>query len=686
MADIVIFGGTSEGRLLAEELKNTKINVQICVATEYGASLLPNGRNLSVHTGRMDETEIEVFLREQKPAYCLDATHPYAALVTRNVKQACEKEGISYLRVERRMEVPEETQGISVNAETVQKEQNASFVSVKNVEQAVEFLKHTEGTILLTTGSKELEAFTVLPDFRERCFARVLPTVSVMEKCRELGFEGRNLIGMQGPFSEELNYAMLKQIGASYLVTKNSGKEGGYQEKCEAALRAGVSLVVIERPEEESRNENGQKFTLEEAISFVKEKFAVSVRRKVYLVGIGTGSEKLFTEEAREALKKSEVLIGAERVLESCKTLCRAPFFVSYKNEEILSFLREHEAYKTAAIVYSGDIGFYSGAKGMRKLLEEFEVEAVSGIASPVYFLNKLGVSWDDTKLISCHGQEVNLLPLIRREKKVCALLGKKGQTKQFCRQLLECNMEKVRLTVGERLSYAEERIVSGTPRELLEQEFDSLSVVLFENDKPEKRQNGGIADDLFLRGKAPMTKEEIRTLSLSKLKLTEDAVVYDVGAGTGSVAIEAALQCECGQVYAVEKRTEAIELLRANRKRFGAGNLQIVEGKAPDCLEDLPAPTHVFIGGSGGKLPDIIEAVRRKNEKARFVLNAVTLETISQLGEIRKRFPEYSEMEVLWVNAAKSKKLAQYHFMTAENPILIAYFGGEDREKADEA
>lgn len=682
MADIVIFGGTSEGRLLAEAFENTKINVQICVATEYGASLLPNGGNISIHTGRMDEAEIEVFLREQKPAYCLDATHPYAALVTQNVKLACEREGISYLRVERGKNDAERAQKDSAaNGEAAREEQNAAFVSVKNAEQAAEFLKHTKGAILLTTGSKELEAFTVLPDFRERCFARVLPTVSVMEKCRELGFEGRNLIGMQGPFSEELNYAMLKQVGAAYLVTKNAGKEGGYQEKCEAALRAGVNLVVIERPEEEKGNEAGETFTLEEAISFLKETFAVHTKRKVYLVGIGTGSEKLFTEEAREALKKSEVLIGAGRVLESCKTICHAPVFVSYKNEEILSFLREHEAYKTAAIVYSGDIGFYSGAKGMRKLLSEFEVEAVSGIASPVYFLNKLGVSWEDTRLVSCHGQEVNLLPLIKREKKVCALLGRKGQTKQFCRELLECNMGEVRLTVGERLSYAEERIVSGTAQELMEEEFDSLSVVLFENDKAEIRQSGGIADDLFLRGKAPMTKEEIRTLSLSKLRLTEDAVVYDIGAGTGSAAIEAALRCERGQVYAVERKAEAIELLRENRKRFGAGNLQIIEGEAPDCLKELPAPTHVFIGGSGGKLLDIIEAVRQKNEKARFVLNAVTLETIALLGEIRERFPEYDGMEVLWVNVAKSRNMARYRFMTAENPILIAGFGGEDKE-----
>lgn len=680
MASIVLFGGTSEGRFLAEAFAETDLLLHVCVATEYGASLLPKCENIIVHTGRMDEEEIEQFLHRIKPEYCLDATHPYAAIVTEYVRSACKKEKISYLRVERE---EEEMWQISDSEKAEEKGSGTAFYRVKDAAQAADFLKQTKGNILLTTGSKELEKFSTIPDFSKRCFARVLPTLSVMEKCGRFGLDAKHIIGMQGPFSEEMNVAMLKQTGASWLVTKASGKEGGYQEKCEAALRAGVHLLVIDRPDESSVTDE-EIVCLKEAVHLLREKFALKKKRKVYVIGMGPGSEKLLTAEAKEALQKSEVFIGAERILNLAKNESSKPVFVSYKAEEILRFLQEHEQYKTAAIVYSGDIGFYSGAKKILPLLKEYEVETVSGISAPLYFLNKLGTSWEDTKLLSCHGQNTAILPMLLYEKRVCLLLGEKGQTKGLCETLLRFGMEHIRMTVGERLSYPEERIVSGLPKDLLEQEFDSLSVVLLENHAPKERCSKGIEDASFLRGKVPMTKQEIRTLSIEKLRLLKTSVVYDVGAGTGSVSVEAARFCEQGVVYAIERNPEAVRLLQENRVKFGVSNMRIIEGEAPACLEALPAPTHVFIGGSGGRLLAILEAVRRKNVSARIVLNAVTFDTIAQLKEVKERFADYAGMEILWVNAARNRQAGNYQMLQASNPVLLAAFGGiqPDREE----
>ncbi len=188
---------------------------------------------------------------------------------------------------------------------------------------------------------------------------------------------------------------------------------------------------------------------------------------------------------------------------------------------------------------------------------------------------------------------------------------------------------------------------------------------------------NIGIKDTEFIRGNVPMTKEEIRILSVAKLQLEEDSIVYDIGAGTGSVSIVAALQCVKGTIYAIERNSEGVELIHANKEKFGVTNLQLVEGTAPDCLETLPAPTHVFIGGSGGKLIDIIRTVREKNPKARFVLNAVTLETLGEIQKIREAFPEYEDIEVIQVGVSKSRKLGEYHLMTAENPVYIITLKG---------
>lgn len=694
MGKIILFGGTSEGRLLAESFAGTGVEVEVCVATEYGATLLPGGKNIHVHAGRMDEPEMEVFLKKAQAQYCLDATHPYAVEVTQNIRAACLGVGLPYIRVLRKKE---ESAG----------ETKAVFCN--SVEDAVSYLAQTTGNILLTTGSRDLEAYTKLENYRERCFARVLPTLSVMEKCKALGFEGKNLIGMQGPFSEELNFAMLKQINASYLVTKNSGKEGGYPEKREAALRAGAHIVVIGRPAEEEENA----LSLGETIAFVRERFGLSerpmpsermgltecfrisgapdaaaagakasarpVRRQLYLIGMGPGNEELLTKQALSCLEGCSLIIGAKRVLEIWPGIRKKQTFSSYKKEEIAAFLRAHPEHEKAAVVYSGDIGFYSGAKGMEKLLEEFEVHPVTGISSPLYFLNRLGLAWEDVRLVSCHGQDCGIVLEISCHRSVCALLGTPDSVSKICEKLQAAGLEDVKITVGERLSYPEEKITKGTPAQLAGQKFDALSVALFENPAPAAQKVcPGIGDEAFIRGKVPMTKEEIRTVSLSKLHLTKDSVVYDVGAGTGSVSIEAAGLCPAGRIYAIEKKEEALQLLLENRKKFGTDNMTIVPGEAPGSLEGLEKPTHVFVGGSSGQLEDIVRSVRKKNEKARFVINAVTLETLANVRKLAEKFPEYEDMEVVQLNVSRSKKLGNYHLMNAENPVFIISFGGE--------
>lgn len=488
----------------------------------------------------------------------------------------------------------------------------------------------------------------------------------------------------------------MKQIHANWLVTKSSGKAGGYQEKCEAAVRAEVNMIVVSRPEESSgiEEESLEKKGLAETIRFIREMYRIKEKRDLYLIGMGPGDFKLLTREAEECLESCDVIIGAKRIVEIWKGYQGKPRLESYRREEILSYLREHPWYRRIALVYSGDVGFYSGASGMRECVREkyqefskewkddFQIYPVSGISSPVYFLNKLGHSWDSVRLVSCHGKKTNLISMLKHQRRICTLLGEKDTVANICRTLLDFGMERVRITVGERLSYPDERIVTGCPKDFLSQEFDTLSVALFENPDFEARKiSPGIEDSAFIRGKVPMTKQEIRVIALSKLKLLEDSILYDVGAGTGSVAIEAALQCGLGHVYAIEKKPEGISLIKENKRRFGTENLTIVEGEAPEALGDLPRPTHAFIGGSSGRLLEVIRTVREKNPDVRFVITAITLETLASLEQIKEQFPEYADMEVLQINAARSRALGSYHLMSAENPVFVICFGGRKEE-----
>ncbi len=250
---VILFAGTTEGRILANWLdEQPGVTGTVCVATEYGAELLAEDiplKHLKVHCGRLDEKEIEVFLEKESPSLVIDATHPYAQVVTANIRKACEKyPDIRLLRCLRK-ESGDEADNI---------------IHVKNTAEAVSYLSKKEGNIFLTTGSKELALWQELPDHTERIFARVLPVEASVHICRELGYSGRHIIAMQGPFSEEMSYVQLKEFHCSYMVTKDGGDTGGFKEKIQAAKRAGAVSVVIDRPKDEG-------MSLEQTKEAVKE-------------------------------------------------------------------------------------------------------------------------------------------------------------------------------------------------------------------------------------------------------------------------------------------------------------------------------------------------------------------------------------------------------------------------------
>ncbi len=664
MRKVVIFGGTVEGRKLAELFAGSDVSVCVSVATEYGKSLLPGSDNIEVRDWRLTCDQMEEFLGEYRPELCIDATHPYAQLVTENIKHACEVCLVPYLRIQR----PKTEDG------------EEDVIQVSDIREAADFLKHTTGQVLVTTGSKELEAYTEIPDYTERLTIRVLPTLSVMEKCKSLGFTAGHIIGMQGPFTEEMNFAQMKQIHAKYLVTKNSGDAGGFAQKCEAAKKAGVSVIVVGRPASDA----GDSLTFAEGMEYLRKKYALAVKRILYVIGMGPGDPNLLTGEAREALKECDALIGAKRATEIW-TESDKPRFCSYRPEEIIDYIEKHPEYQKIALVYSGDIGFYSGAKKISEILkgreEEFRLRYISGLSSPLYFCNRLGIPWDEVSLVSLHGQKYPALTEIRQKKKVCALLGESQTLAGLCGSLVKYGLSHVRVTLGTRLSYEDECIESGRAEDFLHRETDPLSVVLFENSIPEDSiLFSGREDEEFIRGSVPMTKEEMRVLALSKLQLTEHTILYDIGAGTGSISVAAALACPHVTVYAIERKEEGTDCILANKEKFAAENLHVVSGEAPECLEELPMPTHAFIGGSGGKLPEIIEALRKKNKAVRIVFTAITMETMAQLEEIKRIYPEYQDMELLTLQVSRQKKLGSYHILSPEHQILLGAMGGKNK------
>lgn len=649
MYKVIVFAGTTEGREIAEFLDRKGISAHICVATEYGEQLLQGGQNLEISHERLNAEEMELLIKEKKCEMVIDATHPYAAEVTINIKKACEAAEVSYIRVLR---------------ENQENQNSGDCLYADSVEDAVALLEHTKGNILATTGSKEAAKYTALTDYESRVFLRVLSLPDVVKQCKELGFQGKNLICMQGPFSKELNIAMLRQWDCKYLVTKMSGATGGFQEKIDAARICGCISVIIGRPLKESG------LSVNECKRILCQKFSLKSQAEISLVGIGMGSAETRTVEASRAIRESELLIGARRMIDSCREFGK-DCYVEYDSQKIAQYLAEHPEYEKVAVLLSGDPGFNSGAKKLLDVLGN-QVKVVSGISSASYFMSRIQKSWDDVLITSAHGKHTNLVSLIKRNKKVFSILGTRNGIQNLAQEMAALGLNRAQLYTGECLSYPDEKIRKGAPEDFLNYEADPLSVVYVENPDAQKEYvTHGIPDTEFLREKVPMTKEEVRTVSLSKLHLEEDSVCYDVGAGTGSVSIEMASRAWNGKVYAIEKKALAVELLKKNREKFAVENLEIIEGTAPEALENLEPPTHAFIGGSSGKMETILRLLLEKNPSVRIVINCIALETVSETLQCLKTLP-VKEEEILQISVSKGKSIGNYHMMMGENPIYI--------------
>lgn len=655
MDKVLVFAGTAEGREIAEFIHDRGVKAHVCVATQYGESLLPRGENLSISHDRLTEEQMEELIDAEKISLVVDATHPYAAVVTENIRRACDKKKIEYLRLLRENEDWEKS----------------GVICVDSIEEAASYLAGTTGNILATTGSKELRAYTAIPDYEDRVYARVLSLPEVVESCADLGFTGKHLICMQGPFSVEMNTAMLRQFDIRYMVTKETGKNGGFPEKTEAAKQAGAKLIVVGRPAKE------EGLSLSACKKALGMKLGLSSGQKISLVGIGPGSLDGQTVEARRCFAGADLIIGAKRMTDSVAGPGQ-PVFAAYRPEVIRDYIREHPEYEKIAVALSGDVGFYSGARKLIDILGN-NVQIVPGVSSLAAFMAKLGLPWEDVVPFSMHGRPVNLIGHIRKHPKVFAILGTAEGVGELCRKLVFYGMGQVRVTVGEKISYPEERILRGKAEDFTELTTDPLCVVYIENDEAKHSAvTHGMPDEMFLRDKVPMTKEEVRTVSVSKLHLQKDSVIYDVGAGTGSVSLEMALTVTDGHVFAIEKKDTAVKLLYRNKQQFGADNLTITEGMAPDALENLPAPTHAFIGGSSGNLDEIVGLLLRKNPRIRIVINAITLETVQEALDVMKKYP-VQDTEIVSMTVARSKPVGSYHMMMGQNPVYIFSFEGKE-------
>ncbi len=391
----------------------------------------------------------------------------------------------------------------------------------------------------------------------------------------------------------------------------------------------------------------------------------------ICIVGMGLCNAGTLTGDAQKAISDAEVMIGAKRLLCALPESCRAVQYPAVNSEEIMRLIEENAKAKSICVLMSGDVGFYSGARNLLALLGKHDVEVLPGISSTQYFAAKLRRPWQDWKLMSAHGRDCDVVSLVRDNAETFFLTGGVWTVSMICAQLNKAGLGDCVVTVGENLASSHERINTGTAFELSQREHDSLAVMLVDNPSPRRRVSCGLPDDVFVRGDIPMTKSEVRSVILSKLQLKETDTIYDVGAGTGSISVEAALMVKCGHVCSIEREPEGCRLIQENAKKLGVSNLTCIEGKAPDAFLKLPPPDAAFIGGSGGALNEILERLLQMNPFVRIVISAVTLETLAQATEAFSRL-SIVEPEIVQISVSRAKQMGGHHLMMAQNPVFI--------------
>ncbi|PLX91864.1 MAG: cobalamin biosynthesis bifunctional protein CbiET [Desulfuromonas sp.] len=393
----------------------------------------------------------------------------------------------------------------------------------------------------------------------------------------------------------------------------------------------------------------------------------------VYVVGAGIEGQEGFSARALSLVRQARVLYGAPRLLELFSDLDAEKVALS-GHDDLSQLVKDQPG--PVVVLTSGDPLFFSIGRNLLRNLPKDRLEFVPNVSSVQSAFARIKEPWDDAVFISTESRSLaDIADRIIANDKAAVLTDARHTPAAIAEELLQRGFDGYTVYLCENLGTADERIVKTSVQELPTTQAAELNVMIlikrYDNTAEESQPTLGIADSAFLSMKKQITPEEVRVVALAKLQLRHDMVLWDIGAGSGSISIEADFLLPHGRIFAVERNVEYLKFLRQNLNKFHPRNVRVVEGEAPACLEDLPDPDRVFIGGSGGNLWELLEVVgERLPANGRVVLTAMTLDTLVASSD----FFENSgyQVDVTTLNVARTSSNTDYKVFEAHNPVYI--------------
>jgi len=389
---------------------------------------------------------------------------------------------------------------------------------------------------------------------------------------------------------------------------------------------------------------------------------------EITIAGVGTGSTEHLTPEVKNAINDADVVVLNFRFLNLIPNDKKIIELENFND----TFKKIQNESGNILILVSGDSCLYSLLPIVKKFFADKNIKVLPGLSSLQILCARAGEVWNDAKILSGHGRELNtgnFLNIVERNKVVILFCDKKNSPDNICNQLK--NFNDIEIFIGSNLGSKDEIFLHGKPSQFLDKIFSELSIILIKNYDVYVLNKNYIRDRDFLReDNIVMTNENVRAVILSKLELNKNSLLWDIGAGSGSVSIAAANENLSIEVHAVEKNNKAVKLIEKNTAKFHLHNIKIYEGFAGDIIKNLSVPTHVFIGGSGGEMKKILDYIQTIKSSIRVVIACVTLENFSQAYSIMK---DKKNFEAVQVYVTSSRPLnEELTLMKANNPVII--------------